>query len=386
MNLSVYLHWPFCRSKCPYCDFMSVPRCCSDEYQEVENLLLQDLINSIRELDNPYIKTVFFGGGTPSLMNASAIERILNFLSKNYKVADNVEISLEANPATFDKQKLNDIKKAGINRLSLGVQSFKDKSLSYLGRIYNSYQAITAAETVANSFSNYSFDFIYGYEGQEIEDLQSDLTQAMSYECPHISCYQLTFEPNTPFYKKLQNNEINQISEDQEIDMYKFINSFLEKYTLKRYEVSNYCLEGFESKHNLAYWKYQNYLGVGPSAHSRLVLDGQKYELMKTYDVDIWKDQVVKNQSAYEVRNKLSSLEQLEELFIVGLRLMEGIPTSSLNENFNDQLLSPVYNKLNQLVGGNLIKPFNKTGINQRIQLTESGLIKINAIINYLFA
>lgn len=163
-NLSIYIHWPFCKSKCPYCDFMSVPKNDPKEYKEIENLLLKDLENSLSELESPYIKTIFFGGGTPSLMNTKSIAKILNFIMKNYKTDSDIEISLEANPATFSKQKLKEIKETGVNRLSLGIQSLQDKNLKFLGRIYDSEQALRAAEVVANTFSNYSFDFIYGYQ------------------------------------------------------------------------------------------------------------------------------------------------------------------------------------------------------------------------------
>lgn len=380
MNLSIYLHWPFCRSKCPYCDFMSVPRFLEGEYEEVEDLLFGDLEGSLKELESPLIKTIFFGGGTPSLMTPKAIERVINFLAKNYKLSDDIEVSLEANPATFDENKLKDIKKAGINRLSLGVQSFEDKNLAFLGRIYRSEQALLAAEYVAKTFSNYSFDFMYGYQTQDIQDLRYDLSKAIEYGCPHVSCYQLTFEHDTPFYNKLQKGEILQISENQEILMYEFINKFLKERGFNRYEVSNYSLENFESKHNLAYWRYKDYLGVGPSAHSRLVIKNHKYELVKTSDIDTWKKQIINKQNAYEIKNKLSDLDQLEETFIVGLRISEGISVKHLEDRFDASLLSNLYERLNKLVNKNLINP-----ITDRIQLSESGFIKMNSIINYLF-
>ena len=353
-DLSIYIHWPFCRSKCPYCDFMSIPKNDSknlQEYDEVENLLLKDLKNSLRELDSPFIKTIFFGGGTPSLMSTRSIEKIVDFVTKNYKTDSSVEISLEANPATFSKQKLQEMKESGINRLSLGVQSFSNKDLEFLGRIYNSEQALKAAEAVASTFSNYSFDFIYGYQSQTIDDLKNNLSTAVDFGCPHISCYQLTFEKDTPFFRLLQNGRIKRLKETREVEIFKYIQDFLKKFSFNRYEISNYALKNFESRHNLAYWKYQNYLGVGPSDHSRLIFDGKKYELKKFSDLSKWTANLSENLSTYEEKNALTDYEQLEEIFVMGLRLAEGISIKDLESRFSDSMLEPIRKRMNRGAG-----------------------------------
>lgn len=379
-DISIYIHWPFCKSKCPYCDFMSIPEHDTDKYNEIEKFLLLDLKNSLRELDNPFIKTIFFGGGTPSLMSVEAIEDIINFLSKNYKISENVEISLEANPATFSISKLKEIKQAGINRLSLGIQSFLHKNLKFLGRIYDAQQALCAADMVSKIFSNFSFDFIYGYREQSLKDLEYDLDKAVSFGCPHLSFYQLTFEENTHFFDLLQNGVIKPISEIQEVETFKYINDFLGRFALSRYEISNYALPGFESRHNLAYWRYQNYLGVGPSAHSRVVLDNQKHELKKFSDIDLWKTKLSKDQSSYEERNVLTKQEQLEEIFIMGLRLSEGISLKRLKSEFPDSLLNQVFRKIYTLSNENIFEITESY-----VKLTENGLLKQNSIIEFLF-
>ncbi|MBO7642025.1 MAG: radical SAM family heme chaperone HemW [Alphaproteobacteria bacterium] len=379
-DLSIYIHWPFCKSKCPYCDFMSVPKTDPKEYDEVEFLLLKDLVASLQELEISSVRTIFFGGGTPSLMSVRSISKILNFITKNYKTDSDIEISLEANPATFSKQKLKEIKEAGVNRLSLGIQSFLDKNLRFLGRIYNSEQALKAAETVANEFSNYNFDFIYGYQSQTINDLQKDLTKAVNFGCPHISCYQLTFEQGTPFFQSLQNGKIKQITEAQEVEFFKYIQNFLEEFSFNRYEISNYALKNFESKHNLAYWKYQNYLGVGPSAHSRLVFNNQKYELKKFSDIDKWKSYLYENLSTYEEKNPLTDYEQLEEIFIMGLRLSEGISIKNLRSRFSENILNPIWKKIDYLFDENLLEKSQT-----QIKLSEIGTLKQNSIVEFLF-
>ena len=377
-DLSIYIHWPFCKSKCPYCDFMSIPEHNEDRYREIEDLLLIDLKNSMDELENPFVKTIFFGGGTPSLMSTKFLEKIIDFITKKYKTDRNLEISLEANPATFSSQKIKEIKKAGVNRLSLGIQSFLDKNLRFLGRIYNAFQAVKAADMVANLFSNYSFDFIYGYQNQSIKDIEYDLNMAKKFHCPHVSCYQLTFEENTPFFYLLKKGDISTISENQEIKIFQHINAFLN--TLNRYEISNYSLKNFESKHNLAYWRYQNFLGVGPSAHSRLIFGKQRYELKKIPDINKWKSRLSENLSTYEERKSLTKFEQLEEIFIMGLRLSEGVSLKRLESEFSESLLQPIFKKINTISDTNLFKQ-SKT----HIKLSENGLIKQNSIIKFLF-
>ena len=379
-DLSIYIHWPFCKSKCPYCDFMSISKNSSEEFDEVEILLLKDLETSLQELDVSSIRTIFFGGGTPSLMNAKTISKILNFITKNYKTNSNIEISLEANPATFSKEKLKEIKEAGVNRLSLGIQSFQDKDLKFLGRIYNSEQALKAAEMVTNIFSNYSFDFIYGYQSQSIDDLKNNLLMAVNFGCPHISCYQLTFEEGTPFFRLLQNGKIKQLTEAQEIEFFRYIQDFLERFSFNRYEISNYALKNFESKHNLAYWRYQNYLGVGPSAHSRLVFNNQKYELKKFSDIDKWKSSLYRNLSTYEYRNILMDYEQLEEIFVMGLRLSEGISIKSLKSRFSNDILDPILKRIDLLSKENLFKKSES-----QIKLSENGMLKQDSVVEFLF-
>ena len=362
---------------------MSIPKNdlnSSEEYEEVETLLLKDLKNSLKEVESPFIKTIFFGGGTPSLMSTRSVERIINFVTRNYKTDSNIEISLEANPATFSKQKLQEIREAGVNRLSLGVQSFQDKDLRFLGRIYNSEQALKAAEMVANTFSDFSFDFIYGYQSQTIDDLKNNLSMAVNFGCTHISCYQLTFEENTPFFHLLRNGKIKPITETQEIEIFKFIQDFLKEFSFNRYEISNYALKNFESKHNLAYWKYKNYLGVGPSAHSRLVLNGKKYELKKFSDIDKWRSNLYENLSAYEEKNALTDYEQLEEIFVMGLRLSEGISIRDLKSRFSDFILNPIVKRINLLSNENLF-----ANTETQIKLSEEGLIKQNSVVEFLF-
>ncbi|MDR1333934.1 MAG: radical SAM family heme chaperone HemW [Holosporaceae bacterium] len=375
-SLALYIHWPFCKSKCPYCSFASIPLDDDSLYEEFERLLLCDLQKSAPYWNSRRIGSVFFGGGTPSLMRPQSIEKILKLLSPDCSM----EITLEANPATFDKNKMQDFKNAGINRLSLGIQSFSQKNLKFLGRIYDENQSISAAEIVSSIFENFSFDFMYGYECQTMESLQKDLTLAANnFGCKHISCYQLTFEEGTPFYQKLLKGEIKKIDENKEIDLYNFIEDVLASHNIFRYEISNYAIPKFESHHNLSYWKYDDYLGIGPGAHSRILWNGNKYEIIKTADPFLWRTKLENNES--EEMNILGEEEKLQEIILMGLRLVDGIVLEDLYAKISSTIVDEIISqhKLNFLREQNLIK-----NLADRIQLTRSGFLKINSIVSFL--
>lgn len=373
-SLAVYVHWPFCVSKCPYCDFFSVPKSSDSICDDVENRLLKDLKTSMQELGQCEISSVFFGGGTPSLMSPKGVWSILNFLRKNHVVRDDIEITLEANPGTFDKQKLMDFRDAGINRLSLGVQSFSDQNLKFLGRIYDAQKAISAAENVANVFDNFSFDFMYGYESQNRVSLEDDLGLATKIGCKHVSCYQLTFEPGTNFYDRLMAGEITPICERKEISMYNFISDFLESREIYRYEVSNYSKPGFESKHNLAYWNYEDYLGIGPGAHSRITINNKKYEIIRPKNICDWGN-ISRKELTYE--------EMLQEMILSGLRLTKGIKIKDILRKIPHEVFEKIITKqkLATLHKNKLIYKFN-----DELKTTKSGFLKLNSVIEFLLA
>jgi oxygen-independent coproporphyrinogen-3 oxidase len=296
-------------------------------------------------------------------------------------MTNEAEITLEANPDTFCRNKMKDFKNAGINRASLGVQSFFDKNLRFLSRSYGEKQSVAAAEIVAQTFENFSFDFIYGYEGQTVKNFAQDLERAVNFECKHISCYQLTFEENTPFYEKMLAGVIKKIDENKEIELYDYIEDFLENNNIFRYESSNYSMAGFESRHNLAYWKYEDYLGVGPSAHSRVVVDKRKTEMVKISDPFLWESALSQNRSTFSHINTLSEKEKLEEMIIMGLRMVNGVTMEDLYQKVSPRVVNEIISekKLKFLTEKKLMA-------NGKIQLTKSGLKKMNSAVKFLLS
>ncbi|MDR2794366.1 MAG: radical SAM family heme chaperone HemW [Holosporaceae bacterium] len=380
--LAVYVHWPFCVSKCPYCDFLSIVADPSI-HKDFEKFLLQDLKNELKKFPNQSISSVFFGGGTPSLMSAKSIENMLQALQKQCSLENNAEITLEANPGTFDYQKLLDFQNAGVNRLSLGVQSFKEKNLRFLGRIYDEKQSLKATEIASRTFANFSLDFIYGYQCQTLEDLQQDLIRAVDFGCQHLSCYQLTFEENTPFFHRLAAGIIKKINENHELKCYKLINSFLLSKNIRRYEVSNYAVAGCESRHNLCYWKYQDYLGVGPGAHSRITIDGRKYEIKKISSPEKWADALKNKENTVSIQKMLSFQEELEERVIMGLRLIDGVDMKNLREVIPGKNICQTLSdqKIYFLMTHDLLEKNN-----EKIKLTYLGTLKMNSVLEFLLS
>jgi oxygen-independent coproporphyrinogen-3 oxidase len=346
-------------------------------YEQFGDYLLEDMKRSADLMDNRRIKSVFFGGGTPSLMHPKSTAKILDFLSKNHGLGRDAEITLEANPATFDESKMHNFQNAGINRLSLGIQSFSCTNLKFLGRIYDGKQAMRATDIVSKIFTNFSVDLMYGYEIQTLEDLEHDLRTSMNFDCKHISCYQLTFEPNTPFHNQMLLGNIKKIGEDDEIKFDERVESVLKDHNILRYEVSNYARAGFESQHNLAYWRYDDYLGVGPSAHSRLTINGHKNEMVKIGDPFLWKNALDQRQTTFSHINVLTEEEKLEEILLMGLRLVNGITMDDLYAKISHEVVDKVISKQK-------LKFLREKKLLTDCRLTPDGFKKMDSVIEFL--
>jgi len=266
----IYIHIPFCERKCIYCDFYSIENL--DQIDLFVNSILQEIRIFKSESDfvgGTCFDTIYFGGGTPSLLKVSQFEKILNALYENFCISDNPEITVEANPGTVDKEKLSKFKCIGINRLSLGVQSFLDDELKFLGRIHTSEDAIRCIEFAFESgFENVNVDLIFGLPGQSEERWRENLFTVIKLNVPHISAYNLIVEKGTPLYEIVRSGEVKLPSDDEQAGLYEITMELLENAGYIHYEVSNYARSGFECRHNLKYWRYESYVGFGPSAHS----------------------------------------------------------------------------------------------------------------------
>ena len=333
-ELSVYIHWPFCKSKCPYCDF----------YKEINHNVNQDnIINEYLEALQRYhglmsdriIKSVFFGGGTPSLITPQNIEKILNFINQKWKITDNVEISLEANPNSRYNSLFNDLKNAGINRLSLGVQSLNENDLRFLGRTHNVKTARLCLQEIVRTFDNHSADLIYALPNQNIQNWLPQLKEICSYGLKHLSLYQLTIENGTTFARQ----KITPLDEEKSVEIYNYTRDYLAQKNYCHYEVSNFALSGFASRHNLTYWQGGDYIGIGKSAHGRINMDGQHYAVIYPF-----------------INEKLTPKQRAEELIVMGLRLTQGINKTEFKSicrlDFNDFVNRQ---KLQQLKEQNLL-------------------------------
>ena len=375
-DLSIYIHWPFCLSKCPYCDFNShIANSIDDDNwlksYEKEIEYFKDIIQ------NKYIKSIFFGGGTPSLMNPKIVEGIINKISELARIDKQTEITLEANPTSFETEKFKAFKAAGINRVSIGVQSLREDDLKKLGRTHDSLQAIKTIESANKIFSRVSFDLIYARSGQELKDWQQELKQAMELVTGHISLYQLTIEKGTPFYKLFHDGNLILPNSDMAAEMYEWTNDYLESQNYFRYEISNYAKEGQECVHNLTYWNYNDYLGIGPGAHSRIIENPSSVSaIMMWHKPEKWLEAVNNKNNGIQTNSKLTKQEIIEEILMMGLRLKKGINISALEQEIDAKLENILdISSLNHYQELDLIR------LDENLYLTDKGLMLHSYIV-----
>lgn len=313
----LYIHWPYCLSKCPYCDFASHVIQKIDEDQLLKTYIRDILFFKENFSNLPQITSIFFGGGTPSLMTSKMFDALMNQIHKNFSISEKAEISLEANPDAINLEKMKDFKQTGLNRLSIGVQALNDKDLKFLGRRHSLNTALTQINTAKSIFKRINIDLIYARPKQRLKEWENELLFALSLGLSHYSLYQLTIEENTPFYKK----NIPQISQTQARRLYKLTEEIMTQHKILPYEISNYAKKGEECQHNLLYWHGQNYLGIGPAAHGRFNLTATENE-----------KNVLKWLSNKPTLTPLTPEEKKDEKLLMGLRLVqEGYPLKELN-------------------------------------------------------
>ena len=352
-SLALYIHWPFCMIKCPYCDFNSYKRESTSQSHWLKAYLKALEFWSSR-LDKREVNSIFFGGGTPSLLEPDFVDMVLQKTDSLWSINSDCEITIEANPNSVSASKFKLFRDIGINRVSVGVQALNNKDLSNLGRDHNKYQAIEAIEIIKNWFKNYNLDFIYGRQHQSTSEWKDELSQIISLEAPHLSLYQLTIEENTNFHKLFKRGLLRGLPTQKIVsDMFDITKQLCEDVGYKQYETSNYAKKGYKCKHNLSYWKYGDYIGIGPGAHGRVNISGERYAIEEERNPDNWFKKAVSLNPNTPKITPIDKRVAFEEKLIMNLRIAQNIPISI----FDYEKLYPVVRNLEE---NNLIKIKNE--------------------------
>jgi oxygen-independent coproporphyrinogen-3 oxidase len=328
-NIALYVHWPFCVSKCPYCDFNSHVRAEIDQ-ESWRNALLADLAHEARILPGRRLTSIFFGGGTPSLMSPLTVEALIAAATSLWTAADDIEITLEANPNSVEAERFADLACAGVNRLSLGLQSFDDDALKFLGRAHSAHEGFRALEIAQRNFRRVSFDLIYALPGDTEASWSAMLGQALSLGTKHLSLYQLTIEPGTRFASMVARRQLEPLDADAAAALYELTDAMTSAAGMPSYEISNYARSGQESRHNLTYWRYGDYAGVGPGAHGRRL--GAR--TVRHRKPENFLSAVARNGHGIVEEARLSGTEAADEALVMGLRLSEGIDAAAIAARF----------------------------------------------------
>jgi len=375
-GFALYLHWPFCKSKCPYCDFNSHVREQIDEARW-RSALISELDRAAATLRGRRVASVFFGGGTPSLMAPVTVGALLDRAAGHWAFAPEAEITLEANPTSVEAARFADFRAAGVNRVSLGVQALDDAALRFLGRHHDVAQARAAVGVAARHFARYSFDLIYARPGQTPLSWRDELAAALAMAGDHLSVYQLTIEPGTAFFTAHARGDFALPDDEGQAALYETTQELLEGAGLTAYEISNHARRGGECRHNLVYWRYGDYLGIGPGAHGRLTLDGQKHALRNRRAPETWLAAIEGGAAACEEDLVLAPDERRAELLMMGLRLAEGVSRARFcAETGRDIEASLEPARLAQLIEGAFLVLDEKG-----LRATAAGRQRLNAVL-----
>jgi putative oxygen-independent coproporphyrinogen III oxidase len=323
-GFGLYVHWPFCEAKCPYCDFNSHVSRQIDQSAWVDAYLLE-LERYAAQTPGRVLNTIFFGGGTPSLMAPETVDAVIQAARGHWHAANDMEITLEANPGSVEVGRFAGYRDVGVNRISMGIQALNDEDLRRLGRIHTVAEAQKAFDVARNCFDRVSFDLIYARQHQSLSEWRAELKQALSMAIDHLSLYQLTIEQGTAFGDRYAVGKLRGLPEDDtSADMYMATQEICEAAGLPAYEISNHAKPGSESQHNQVYWRYGDYVGIGPGAHGRLTIKGSKFATESYLNPNMWLAQVGKT-TGESVRTSLSIQDQANEYLMMGLRLVQGI-------------------------------------------------------------
>jgi putative oxygen-independent coproporphyrinogen III oxidase len=380
-GFGLYVHWPFCQSKCPYCDFNSHVR---EEIDEARwrRALLAELDHFAARTGARALTSLFFGGGTPSLMDPATVGAVIERAAERFGLAPDAEITLEANPGSADAGRFAGYRAAGVNRLSLGIQALNDSDLRFLGRRHSAAEAVAAIGLSARLFPRHSFDLIYARPGQTAAGWKTELNQALDMARDHLSAYQLTIEAETPFGAAFRRGELQPMPEEEAADLYELTQEILEGAGLPAYEVSNHARSGGESRHNLTYWRYGDYVGIGPGAHGRLTLAGRKLAFRQHRAPEAWLARVEGQGHATRTEMPVAAEERFAEMAMMGLRLAEGLWRSRIEEETGAPLERWVRAEaLARLVAGGFL-----SADEDRVVARPAGRQRLDAVLGALLA
>jgi putative oxygen-independent coproporphyrinogen III oxidase len=373
-GFGVYLHWPFCAAKCPYCDFNSHVRHQAIDQRRYASAFRCEMATMRARTGPKTVKSIFLGGGTPSLMEPQTVSALLDAVAEYWTVPANIEVTLEANPSSVEADRFRGYRAAGVNRVSLGVQALNDRDLKFLGRLHNVEEALKAIELAREIFPRLSFDLIYARPDQTLTDWGRELNEAIGYAADHLSMYQLTIEQGTPFAALHKAGKIKMLDDGHAADLYALTQEVTAQRGLPAYEVSNHAAPGAESRHNLVYWRYGEYAGIGPGAHGRFVEGDTRSVTISQKVPERWLDMVEAGGTGVAEEERLTSSQQADEMLMMGLRLHEGIDVQRY-----ESLAQRTFDRQRLLT-------LQKDGMvaflgNSRLRVTPKGMILLDSVL-----
>jgi len=377
MARALYIHWPFCARKCPYCDFNSHVRA-NVEQEQWRDALLSDLAFEAGQAGGGELESIFFGGGTPSLMPPATVAALIDAAAQRWSFAENIEITLEANPSSVESARFVDLASAGVNRVSLGLQALDDAALRDLGRLHDVAEGLAALTVAQRHFARVSFDLIYARPGQDCAAWEAELARALSFGTGHLSLYQLTIEPGTRYASDVRDGRLVPLAEDPSADLFALTRAMTGAAGLPAYEISNHARPGEQSRHNLAYWRYADYAGIGPGAHGRRA----GLATLRHKKPENFLAAVERQGHGLAEATPLSPSDQVIEALLMGLRLAEGVDLAALGRRFGfapEALIDPAKLVLHRKLG--LVRSQGS-----RLIVTDAGMPLLDGLLGDLVA
>lgn len=376
-TLALYVHWPFCLSRCPYCDFNAHVRETIDQARW-QNALISELSYWAKKTPGRVLTSIFFGGGTPSTMDPKTTSAIINSAAKNWRFAKDIEITLEANPTSIEANNFMELKSAGVNRISIGIQSLNNNSLAFLGRGHNRLEAISALKLAEKNFSRFSFDLIYALPGQTPDRWEKELREALEYAGDHLSIYQLTIEKGTPFYSDERAGTFKMPQEDTAATLFEQTQELCDQHGLPAYEISNHARIGSECRHNMTYWQGGDYIGAGPGAHGRITVEDTVYATEQVPGPENWLERVETSGNATRNYLAIAVENRVEEIFMLGLRLTNGLS--------RDTFGALTGMELEDVLEPRRVRPLLTAGYltldNKGLRTTPEGRLRLNSLLS----